>query len=388
MSRFLSAIKNSISHRVGALASPPAFVLVTRQPQLEPQARYQPGGYHPVRAGEIYNERYRILHKLGWGQYSTVWLVQDMRDQRLATMKILVADLTNEKAGYDERAMLVSLRETNPRSLGYHHIRHLLDDFIHEGPNGTHVCLVLEPMSVNAVEIYHGFKSPMPLFLVRRISAHVLRALCYLHEECHLIHTDIKGDNILMSGAPSEIEQTSIQLTIPELASATFKLADFGEATCVSDHFAKLIQPEALRSPEVIIKAPWDTKTDIWNFGALMYQFARGAQLFDPYWDTQRTGMSRSQTHIAQIVGLLGQFPRELVDKGENSSRYFDRDGRLLHGGGLYGITIEDLLRRANHPPEELPLLADFLLRALTIDPEERWSASQLLKHSWLEDVA
>lgn len=35
------------------------------------------GGYHPVHVGEIYNGRYHVLAKLGWGHFSTVWLCQD-----------------------------------------------------------------------------------------------------------------------------------------------------------------------------------------------------------------------------------------------------------------------------------------------------------------------
>jgi hypothetical protein len=35
------------------------------------------GGYHPVTAGEKFNERYTIEQKLGWGHFSTVWLASD-----------------------------------------------------------------------------------------------------------------------------------------------------------------------------------------------------------------------------------------------------------------------------------------------------------------------
>ena len=38
----------------------------------------------------------------------------------------------------------------------------------------------------------------------------------------------------------------------------------------MSNRFAEMIQPEGLRSPEVIIGAEWDTKADIWNFGCLV----------------------------------------------------------------------------------------------------------------------
>lgn len=36
------------------------------------------------------------------------------------------------------------------------------------------------------------------------------------------------------------------------------------------NRFAQLIQPHALRAPEVIIGAEWDTKADIWNLGCLV----------------------------------------------------------------------------------------------------------------------
>jgi hypothetical protein len=39
---------------------------------------YVKGGYHPVQIGELYNRRYRIVRKLGWGHFSTVWLVHDI----------------------------------------------------------------------------------------------------------------------------------------------------------------------------------------------------------------------------------------------------------------------------------------------------------------------
>ena len=40
---------------------------------------YQMGGYHPVHLGEVLIGRYVIVQKLGWGQFSTVWLAKDMK---------------------------------------------------------------------------------------------------------------------------------------------------------------------------------------------------------------------------------------------------------------------------------------------------------------------
>lgn len=41
--------------------------------------KYTTGRFHPVRLGEVYAARYTVLRKLGYGQYSTVWLVKDQR---------------------------------------------------------------------------------------------------------------------------------------------------------------------------------------------------------------------------------------------------------------------------------------------------------------------
>jgi hypothetical protein len=44
----------------------------------EPLNRYRRGGYHPVCLGDLLKDRrYKILHKLGWGGYSTIWAARD-----------------------------------------------------------------------------------------------------------------------------------------------------------------------------------------------------------------------------------------------------------------------------------------------------------------------
>lgn len=45
----------------------------------EDLARYCRGGYHPVRIGDVFKDnKYRSVTKLGYGGYSTVWLVCDL----------------------------------------------------------------------------------------------------------------------------------------------------------------------------------------------------------------------------------------------------------------------------------------------------------------------
>lgn len=43
----------------------------------EGRAAYRSGGFHPVYIGDVFNDRFKVLNKIGYGQYSTVWLVKD-----------------------------------------------------------------------------------------------------------------------------------------------------------------------------------------------------------------------------------------------------------------------------------------------------------------------
>lgn len=41
---------------------------------------YSTGGFHPVSLGDTFNSgTYKVVRKLGYGQYSTVWLARDSK---------------------------------------------------------------------------------------------------------------------------------------------------------------------------------------------------------------------------------------------------------------------------------------------------------------------
>ena len=68
------------------------------------------------------------------------------RKQRQAAVKVLVGEFVGDTTGWGERGILQVLRDHNSQALGYGHVCQLLDDFVLQGPNGSHICIVTEAM--------------------------------------------------------------------------------------------------------------------------------------------------------------------------------------------------------------------------------------------------
>jgi len=177
---------------------------------------YRKGGYHAVSVGEVYNGRYSVIAKLGWGHFSTVWLCQDIRYQRYVAMKVQKSAPHYTEAAYDEIELLAQaakrgntaewdatqrghLRDVFPM-LPFTGVVQLIDYFEHTGPNGKHVCMVFETMGPNVLALIkrYNFKG-VPLPIVRKVAQHVLIGLDYLHRICGIIHTDLKPENVLVA---------------------------------------------------------------------------------------------------------------------------------------------------------------------------------------------
>jgi serine/threonine-protein kinase SRPK3 len=56
----------------------PAPLSSTESDIEEGRDSYKPGGFHPVYIGDVYNEKYKVLGKIGYGVYSSVWLVEHL----------------------------------------------------------------------------------------------------------------------------------------------------------------------------------------------------------------------------------------------------------------------------------------------------------------------
>ncbi|KAI9444992.1 kinase-like protein [Lactarius indigo] len=160
----------------------------------ESPADYNYGGYLQVKVADAFKDgRYTVVRKLGWGHFSTVWLVKDTLERRHSALKIVKSAGRYSETARDEIKLLRQIADASPSHPGRAHIVDFLDSFPHTVSSTTHICITFEPLGENLLSLIEkNRRKGIPPCV------QILLGLQYLHEECDLIHTDIKPENIMM----------------------------------------------------------------------------------------------------------------------------------------------------------------------------------------------
>ncbi|KAG8956454.1 hypothetical protein FRC03_010832 [Tulasnella sp. 419] len=276
-------------------------------------------GYFPATLGQrLDNDRFEIVRKLGWGQFSSVWLARDLSMDRFVSIKILTMNATEgvRLEALGELAISERIEKANPEHPGYHHCAHFIHHFTTSSKAGNHICFVGDVLGSTVSALRRTLPNRvLPPSMAKRILKEVLLALNYLHSECGIIHTDLKEDNMLLDFgnqeaiitqyidshpaesyppryAPSLSPDPIITIVSQPLPNFDLKedgsnlhirIADFGHATWIDKRYEEEdVQPVGLRAPEVILGHPWSTPIDIWAVGCLAFELLIGTAFFDP----------------------------------------------------------------------------------------------------------
>ena len=160
---------------------------------VEQLERYRPGGYHPIVIGDRLHDRYRIVHKLGFGAYSTIWLARDEEAARYVAIKISVADGSPQESNILRQLGSVYPKDRLPKNAN---IPSLLDEFVIKGPNGEHRCFVTPPARMSLSEGREAsYTRLFQLPVARAIAAQLIQVVAFLHSQ-GVVHAGVSAKSL------------------------------------------------------------------------------------------------------------------------------------------------------------------------------------------------
>ncbi|KAK4155789.1 Serine/threonine-protein kinase [Chaetomidium leptoderma] len=382
------------------------FDIVKPSQKLEEEnySWYSVKDFYPAAIGEVFQNTYQVVAKLGYGTASTTWLCHDLRRHRYVALKIFASrgkQPAREIAAL-EHINLALAASQHVKHIGADSIRTLLNQFQISRPKSsrTHRCLVFDPLGASlAFCRKRVFGGRMSISMVKCVAFQILQALDFLHREANLLHGDVQEDNIMFSVVEASewravedaemVEPTprkvykdhaihSTRMSYLPPPKSPMVLCDFGEARFGSEAYSEHAMPDLYRAPEILLRIQWNEKIDIWALGLVLWRLVEGTNLFT---NNEGGRWKSALPHMARMISLLGPPPQHLLDSNPATKVYFDKTGKLKKGHKIVETSLE--AEATALEGETKAEFLRFLRRMLHWDQDERPSAQELLKDPW-----
>ncbi|EAQ88771.1 hypothetical protein CHGG_05390 [Chaetomium globosum CBS 148.51] len=163
-------------------------------PDIEHHQNYEQNGFHPVLLGDVLGDggRFRVVHKLGYGGFATVWLCHDKVSKKWRAVKIMRAHPST--ADCPDTKALKLFGGISPDVLAANGVQLPLEQFWIEGPNGRHLCFVLPLLGPNLLNVARRYCHVPDL--MKDVCFRLVMAMKFIHSR-GLCHGDFRPENIL-----------------------------------------------------------------------------------------------------------------------------------------------------------------------------------------------
>ncbi|KAF2011004.1 kinase-like protein [Aaosphaeria arxii CBS 175.79] len=383
---------------------------------------YCPGGYHPLTLGELLHDRYRVIHKLGYGSSSTVWLARDEQSDQNVALKV-----GESKRRTSEVDIITALGRSQSNFFnvsGEMMIPTVLDTFKIRGPNGVHPCYVTTTCGPSLRDLKGEWSADLfQIDVARALAAQLVLAVELVHAQ-GIVHGDIHLGNILLHNRPNfnklPVKQIYKRFRKPQLqvvsradgrpnprgvpshlvtpiwlgkaceritlAEARIQLIDFGDYHNGLDYMECSLWNSS--TPECRFEKPKPPSfpSDVWAMACTIWEIIANFTLFEKY--------SYCADDITRDnVEVLGMLPPEWWSAWGARAESYREDGTPIKKNEIrtWEARFENSIQKPRNK-RGMPLIGarereaifNMLRPMLKYRPEDRCTTRQVLESEWM----
>jgi serine/threonine protein kinase/Tol biopolymer transport system component len=275
---------------------------------------------------------YEILAPLGAGGMGEVYKAVDTRLDRVVAIKVLPAHLASDaqfRERFNREARIIS-------TLDHPHICALYDVGEVAGPHATGTAstpigFLVMPYLAGETLASRLLKGPLPVDQVLRYATQIADALDKAHRR-GVVHRDLKPGNVMLTKDGAKLLDFGLATIAPSGSRVTVStsnvtmmpppVADEGNLTGQG----ALLGTLPYMAPEQLEGAEADARSDVFAFGAMVYEMATGRRAFDAR--SQMSLMATIIGHDPPLVSATQPLSSPLLDHLVKTCLLKDPDAR------------------------------------------------------------